>query len=173
MSFRSKIFVALVLLGTTAFYGCSSDGETNGSEHDERRETARGEHDRDNGEHGREHGRAGSGEHGEETGTELTLTDRYDEVRNGARLILAYDRDTNSFVGTVENTTENTLEQVRVEVHLSNGKELGPTAPDDLGPGERNEVKLTATSRDFDKWTAHPEVGSSEHGHREERGEHD
>ncbi len=109
----------------------------------------------------------------EESNVELTLTDTYDKVRNGARLILSYDAQSNSFKGTVENTTNETLEQVRVEVHLSNGKELGPTTPGDLAPEEKRDVQLTATSKNFDRWTAHPEVGRSEHGNREGRGEHD
>ena len=110
---------------------------------------------------------------GEESGIELALNESYDEVRNGARLVLSYDAQSNSFNGTVENTTEETLKRVRVEVHLSNGKELGPTTPADLEPGERRDVKLTATSKDFDGWTAHPEVGIGEHGSGEGRGEHD
>ena len=109
----------------------------------------------------------------EESGTELALNETYDKVRNGARLILTYDAQSNTFKGTVENTTDETLKQVRVEVHLSNGKELGPTTPADLAPGEKREVQLTVTSTDFDKWTAHPEVGEGEHGHGEEHGEHD
>ena len=32
---------------------------------------------------------------------------------------------------------------------------------------------LTAISTDFDRWTAHPEVGEGEHSHGEEHGEHD
>ena len=92
---------------------------------------------------------------GEESSTELTLNETYDNVRNGARLILAYDAQSNSFKGTVENTTDETLQQVRVEVHLSNGTELGPTTPVDLQPGSKGEVELTATSKDFDRWTAH------------------
>lgn len=106
----------------------------------------------------------------EEPGTELALDESYDAVRNGARLVLHYDAQSNSFAGFVENTTEGTLKQVRVEVHLSNGEELGPTAPADLNPGERLDVSLTATKKDFDGWTAHPEVGGSgggEHGHGE------
>ena len=110
---------------------------------------------------------------GEESGTELALDAQYDNTRNGARLILAYDAQTNSFKGTVENTTNETLKQVRVEVHLSNGKELGPTPAADLAPGEKREVQLIATSTDFDGWTAHPEVGAGEHGHSGEHGEHD
>ena len=111
----------------------------------------------------------------EESNVELTLTDTYDKVRNGARLILKYDTQSNAFKGTVENTTDETLKRVRVEVHLSNGKELGPTAPGDLAPGEKREILLAATSTDFDKWTAHPEVGEGEHGSdgEGERGEHD
>ena len=113
------------------------------------------------------------GKEGEESGAEFALDEKYDSVRNGARLILDYDAQSNSFIGSVENTTDKILKNVRIEVHLSNGKELGPTTPADLEPGEKRDVKLTATSKDFDGWSAHPEVGSGEHGHGEERGEHD
>ena len=108
----------------------------------------------------------------EESGTELALNETYDKVRNGARLILNYGPKSNSFKGTVENTTNETLKQVRVEVHLSNGKELGPTTPVDLAPGEKKDVELPAESTDFDGWTAHPEVGEGEHGHGEHDSEH-
>lgn len=107
----------------------------------------------------------------EESNVELTLDAQYDKIRNGARLILDYDPQRNSFKGTVENTTNETLKQVRVEVHLSNGKELGPTTPGDLAPGEKRAILLTATSTDFDGWTAHPEVGVGEHSHGGEHGE--
>lgn len=103
----------------------------------------------------------------EESGAELALNETYDKVRNGARLILTYDAESNTFKGTVENTTDETLKQVRVEVHLSNGKELGPTTPADLAPGEKKDVQLPATSMDFDGWTAHPEVGEGEHSNGE------
>ena len=112
-------------------------------------------------------------EEGEESGTELALNETYDKVRNGARLILAYNAQSNSFEGTVENTTAETLKRVRVEVHLSNGKELGPTPSADLAPGEKRDVQLIATSTDFDGWTAHPEVGEDEHGSGGGGGEHD
>ena len=120
------------------------------------------------------------GEHGEESGTELALNETYDGVRNGARLVLSYDKESNFFSGTVENTTKKTLKRVRVEVHLSNGKEIGPTTPSDLKPGEKRPVKLAAKSKDFTRWNAHPEVGDDEHRGegkgehgRERRGEHD
>ena len=49
------------------------------------------------------------------------------------RLILHYDAASNSFKGTVENTTSGVLDRVRIEVHLSNGTELGPTTPEGHG----------------------------------------
>ena len=72
----------------------------------------------------------------------------------------------------MENTTDETLNQVRVEDHLSNGTELGPTTPAYLSPGEIRGIELAATSNDFDGWTAHPEVGRGEHGSGGENGEH-
>ena len=113
-----------------------------------------------NGESG-EHGDGASGESGggEESATQYGLDDAYDEVRAGARLVLAYDRAANAFTGTVTNTTAGTLRRVRVEVHLSNGIELGPTAPLDLAPGESAAVRLEASDRPFAAWSAHPEAG--------------
>ena len=100
----------------------------------------------------------------EESTVQLALTDTYDNIRAGAHLILAYDAATNSFKGTVKNTTGAILPQVRVEIHLSNGVELGPTSPVDLGPGEQIDIELIAEGPPFDKWTAHPEVGASSGG---------
>ena len=98
-------------------------------------------------------------EGGEESGAQLTLDETYDQVRNGARLILAYDPQSRAFIGTVENTTSNTLRRVRVEVHLSNGVELGPTTPTNLGPGQTLDIRLAVTNTNFSTWSAHPEVG--------------
>ena len=77
----------------------------------------------------------------------------------GARLVLSYDSASNAFIGAVENTTDTTLRRVRVEVHLSNGIELGPTTPTDLAPGQSLDITLPATERPFTTWSAHPEVG--------------
>ena len=103
----------------------------------------------------------------EEPGTELALDESYDAVRNGARLFLTYDAQRHSFNGFAENTTDYTLKQVRVEVHLSNGVELDPTTPTDLKPGERIGISLEAMNKDFDGWTADPEIGESGGGHNE------
>ena len=162
-----RIFIVVAVVLAVVMWGCSSEkgaGEEGHGEHShgagEHGGEGRGEHDRD----------SGGDEEGEESGTEYGLEDTYDNVRNGARLILAYDKVSNSFNGTVENVTEKTLERVRVEVHLSNAKELGPTTPTDLGPGAKMEVTLKATSTGFEGWSAHPEVGNEEHSHGE--GEH-
>jgi len=163
MNHIQTILATIAVILVVVISGCSND---RGAEEKQDGPTAtRGEHDREDD--------AGHGEEGEESGTELALNETYDNVRNGARLILTYDVQSNSFNGTVQNTTDETLQRVRVEVHLSNGIELGPTTPADLGPGQRREVKLTTTSKNFDGWSAHPEVGISEHGSGEEGGEHD
>ena len=129
-----------------AFAACST-GESESGEH--QRESESGEH-----EEGSE-----SGEGGEESGTQFALGETFDEVRAGARLIVAYDSTSNAFTGTVENTTGTTLNRVRVEVHLSNGIELGPTTPVDLAPGQMADVRLPASSEPFESWSAHPKVG--------------
>ena len=128
---------------------------------------------------GRE-GAEGTGETGNESaggGSEegsgantLAPDESFDMVRGGARLILNYDAQSNRFKGTVENTTNGVLDRVRIEVHLSNGTELGPTTPIDMAPGEVVAITLPATTASFTGWIAHAEVGGGEGGG--ERGEH-
>ena len=105
---------------------------------------------------------------GEEAGRAYALDESHDVVRGGARLILKYDATNNTFSGTVENTTDEVLQSVRVEVHLSNGVELGPTTPIDLAPGDQADVMMDATNMVFDSWSTHVEVGLGEHGSRSE-----
>ena len=117
------------------------------------------------------------GEEGSGANT-LALDETFDAVRSGARLILKYDAPSNSFIGAVENTTNGVLGRVRIEVHLSNGTELGPTTPTDMAPGEVVTINLPATPASFTGWTAHAEVGDGgegsesgvEHGGGERRG---
>ena len=115
-----------------------------------------------------------STESDEESAQQFGVDETYDYTRSGARLILSYDSATNSFSGTVENTTSETLAQVRVEVHLSNGTELGPTPPVTWRPGKTIAITLEATSEPFATWSAHPEVGGGGSGgeHSGEGGEH-
>ena len=107
-----------------------------------------------------------SGGSGSEEGSGATLAkdEIFDEVRGGARLVMGYDAASNAFNGTVENTTNNTLSNVRIEVHLSNGTELGPTTPVDMAPGEMYAIEMPATQEAFTGWIAHAEVGSGEGG---------
>ena len=81
-------------------------------------------------------------------------------VRNGVELIAWYDSAREVFTGTVTNTTNATVRQVRVEIHLSNGTELGPTPRVDLAAGERHAVELDAGGQNFDWWSVHIEIGS-------------
>lgn len=104
----------------------------------------------------------------EESDAELALDQTYDNTLSGVRLILTYDANSNIFNGTIENTTDEPLKNVRVEVNLSNGIELTPTKSTDLAPREKVLIKLTGTSTDFDGWTAHLEVDSTEDTNDEE-----
>ena len=155
---RIVIPVAAALLALS-LAGCSSTGET-GSEGSGNE--GPGEHAGEGeGSGGHDSGGESSEGDGEESATQYGPGETYDMVRAGARLVLRYDAATQTFVGTVENTTSVTLSQVRVEVHLSNGVELGPTMPRDLAPGETIPITLDATSQTFATWSAHPEVGGS------------
>lgn len=72
---------------------------------------------------------------------------------------------------------------MRVEIHLSNGVELGPTRRIDLKAGKSIPVELSALDQTFTHWVTHPEAGNEEahgpgeeedegHSGREPRGEH-
>ena len=144
--------------------GEGEEASTHESEQGEHEGEGRGEHagEGEQGEHeGEERGE--HGEEGEETGPRLAKDGPHDEIRKGVRLILTYDSESSSFVGTVENMTEKTVSRVRIEVHLSNGTELGPTPPIDLAPGKKVNVGLSAEGQSFEWWKAHAESGVSEH----------
>lgn len=111
------------------------------------------------GEH-REGGGEGDPDSGdeEESGVSVARDATWDAVRRGARLVLSYDAAKSAFMGRVDNTTTSTLCQVRVEVHLANGPELGPTVGIDLAAGESVGVQLASSGNSVDRWTAHPEM---------------
>ena len=136
-------------------------------------------------ERGGEHGRGGEGG-GEEGAYVPKMTKQNELFANGARLVLAFDPRTQVFAGSVTNTTARTLAQVRVEVHLDNGTELGPTKRVDVAPGQTVPVELGAFGNEFSAWVSHPEAGveaghggggdeggegAGEHGGGEGRGE--
>ena len=159
------LIAVLGLVLMLALVGCQNSseperGEEETGEHSGGSESA-GEQSGGSEESNEHEGGSESGEEGEESeesGTQFALDDTFDEVRAGARLVLSYDGNANAFTGAVENTTEATLNRVRVEVHLSNGIELGPTTPIDLAPGQSVEVTLAASDEPFTSWSAHPEV---------------
>jgi hypothetical protein len=119
---------------------------------------AAGEHAGEHAEGGEHAGEAAHNEEGEESGVYIGAAESWDVVRGGARLVLAFDPAAKAFVGTVENTTQEKLCAIRVEVHLSTGIELGPTAQADLPAGQTIAVTLPTEGGAFETWTAHPEM---------------
>ena len=159
----------LALIGTS---GCADNPITPaGANAESGRSESGAEHgDKAGGEsHESSEGGAGRLAVDEEGGQQLALDQRYDETRSGARLIMWYVPGRNAFFGTVENTTNQILCRVRVEVHLSDGSnaitaELGPTTPTNLAPGGQLRINLSAAGQTFDGWSPHVEVGSGEGG---------
>ena len=141
--------------GGTAVTVSQGIGEGSGNEH--------GSGGEGSGSEGAE-GAEGTGGSEEATANQLAPDETFDMVRGGARLIMNYDAASNAFNGTVENTTNNTLTRVRIEIHLSNGTELGPTTPIDLAPGQTAPITLQSTPASFTGWIAHAEVGNAEGG---------
>ncbi len=151
--------------------------ETEEHAHDEGTEAAHqheGEEEHTHSEATEDHSHSGEEAHSheEESDPMLDLDETYEEVRKGVRLTLSYSGGTDSFTGTIENTTQDALPQVSVGVELSNGTELGPTDPVDLESGESQSVELGAAGETFDSWTAHSELGSGGHSHGED-GDHE
>ena len=59
--------------------------------------------------------------------------------------------------------TSATAPSVRIRVYLSNGRELvGPTLRSDLAAGASREVELDAAGRQFERRSAHLELGDGE-----------
>lgn len=156
-----KFLVGSVLgavLGAGILVGCADDSNEGSSGAE-----GAGEHG-SGGEGGPEGGGEGAGGGEEGSAAMLAPDETFDTTRNGARLMMGYDSASNSFTGTVANTTDSTLTRVRIEVHLDNGTELGPTTPVDLASGEVMAVNLPATQASFTGWVPHAEVGSGEAG---------
>ena len=175
--------VLAAIIGAGVLVGCTGDTGPEGGRDADRATASQSISEGGGGESGGEHsggregsesggeGAEGGGESGGESGgagseegsaNMLAPDETFDAVRGGARLILSYDAPSNSFKGTVENTTNGVLDQVRIEVHLSNGVELGPTTPRDMAPGEVVSISMPATAASFTGWTPHAEVGGGE-----------
>ncbi len=165
---RAELREMRVSMGLGAYAAGPQTGQPEGHERSEGGEV-RSEHGaREGGGEGGEHSgreRGGRGEGGEEGGVCLAKMTKQNELfANGARLVLQFNPNTQVFVGSVTNTTAKTLSQVRVEVHLDNGTELGPTKRIDIGPGQTIAVELGTFGNQFSSWVSHPEAGV-EQGH--------
>ena len=79
------------------------------------------------------------------------IDETYDDLHEGARLTMRYDRATQAFEGTVENTTTGFRMTVRVEV-VSGGTLLGQTDSIDLVPGGADDVLLQVAVADDVRW---------------------
>lgn len=154
--------LALVVAALLLAAACS-DGEHDGQSREGAGEHGGRQHQQEG---GQQSSQQGSQQDGEESANQLGKDETYDHTRGGARLILTYSAEDNAFTGTVRNTTGDVLTRVRVEVHLSNGIELGPTEPGDLAVDESREITLPASEEPFETWSAHPEVGEEQAGHQ-------
>ena len=89
---------------------------------------------------------------------DLGLLDTQVLYLDGTEGTLSYDLATHAFTGRVDNTTQVTLRQVRVVVHLSNGIKLCPTASVNLAPGQVMDITIPAGWQPFTHWSAYLEV---------------
>ena len=96
-----------------------------------------------------------------ESGTRWNPDETATDTRRGVNLVISYSSSGQRFSGTVTNTTGSTVTDVRVEVHLSNGTELGPTPRIDLKAQESRPITLDASGQNFDWYSVHVEIGSS------------
>ena len=165
------IVTALVLSLGLAACGAESQPDADGAgESTLAQQTAERGEERDGGEHeeadGDEHSDGGDGEEhgeeGEESGVYIARTASWSETRNDAWLQLSFNSASNSFVGRVSNTGNEPLCDVRVEVHLSTGIELGPTERTGVPYGGSINVTLPSGGEEFATWTAHPEMSPCE-----------
>ena len=167
---RITLLAAVVAVMSVAMVGVASGQSESGGEHGSGGEGSEGSGG-EGGSEGAEGSESGAG--GEEGGSMLALDEVFDMVRKGAHLIMGYDAEAGIFIGTVKNTTNATLQLVRVEIHLSSGTELGPTTPKDLAAGESMIVRLDPPKNEaFDGWVPHAEVGPQSQSGGEGGGEH-
>ena len=106
-------------------------------------------------------GEGGEGQGGEsgESGTQYGRADTARESRAGVDLVMRYEAARERFEGTVTNTNGAAVDDVRVEIHLSNQVELGPTPRATLVAGEIRPVELDARGQQFQTWSVHVEIG--------------
>ena len=96
-----------------------------------------------------------------ESGTRWNPGETATDSRRGVDLTISYNATTQRFDGSVTNTTASAVTDVRIEIHLSNGTELGPTPRVGLAADETKSVTLDASGQSFSWYSVHVELGSS------------
>lgn len=100
---------------------------------------------------------SGRGELRAQHGVTDTAWDRVGSID----LILCYDEEFQVFIGTLTNTGHLAVPGARLEVQLSNGVRLGPTARALLAPGQVLALELHAHGQRFRAWSVRIAVGAT------------
>ncbi len=153
----APVCIAVLSLG---FSGCDNSTTPEGHE-------SGPEGSESGGEPGGESGSEGSGGEPGEGGVQFARDETATDVRQGVELTVNFDAARGVFTYALENTTTATVSRVRVEIHLSNGCEIGPTPNVDLAAGETKTAELDPRvepepecQQDFTTFSIHVELGS-------------
>jgi uncharacterized membrane protein len=174
-----QVTIFPMLLLAMFMVSCKGNAQHKENEHSEKKgHEIRKNHDsRERGEHDGKttmmrnaHERDYEGGKNEEDGTQLQKNETYNVTKKGIQLVLKFDENSNAFKGYMQNKSNKVIERARVEIHLSNGKELGPTKPINLKPNQKQELTIKATQKAFSTWITHAEVGNNEHSHEGNEG---
>jgi len=72
----------------------------------------------------------------------------------GIHLALYYDNESESFTGTIENTTEEQLCGITINASTGNDDKLGMTEPTNLESRQSSRVNIPARDTGFENWSA-------------------
>lgn len=97
-------------------------------------------------------------------GEALNINDTYNEVTKGIRLVLAYHYKNSTFVGSIQNITDEIINSIYVKVVLSNGVEFGTKELFVLEPGEKTDIAIAAIGQPFNWWMTFVNRDFVDHG---------
>lgn len=95
---------------------------------------------------------------------ELGINDKYNGISKGVKIVLSYDFRKSAFIGSVENMTTKTIENISIRVILSSGLSLESTVIKNFLPGDRKNIILNDNGQMFNWWIAHATKGSEYSG---------
>ena len=103
-------------------------------------------------------------DHEDTRGRKWNRIDTGSETHNGIRVIVKFDEVSASFIGTLENISGSTVQQVQLGVHVfdQEGKktEYGPTQAQDLAPNVTKQIVINTSGEDnFISYSMHPKTG--------------